>query len=120
MDHELLRQALSALRAGRCRLCRCVLDSGKTGENAEGVAELMGISQSYISRLEKRIMLRLRREISVSCAGNLGNISGCLLAKSCAIIITILLSITFIDINQLNGMHNRSDTGIWKKFRKRR
>jgi len=24
----------------------------------------MGISQSYISRLEKRIMLRLRREIS--------------------------------------------------------
>ena len=28
------------------------------------VAELMGISQSYISRLEKRIVLRLRREIS--------------------------------------------------------
>ena len=25
---------------------------------------MMGISQSYISRLEKRIMLRLRREIS--------------------------------------------------------
>ena len=28
------------------------------------VADMMGISQSYISRLEKRIMLRLRREIS--------------------------------------------------------
>ena len=28
------------------------------------VADLLGISQSYISRLEKRIMLRLRREIS--------------------------------------------------------
>ena len=28
------------------------------------VADIMGISQSYISRLEKRIMLRLRREIS--------------------------------------------------------
>ena len=25
---------------------------------------MMGISQSYISRLEKRIMLRLRREIT--------------------------------------------------------
>ena len=28
------------------------------------VADLMGISQSYISRLEKRIMARLRKEIS--------------------------------------------------------
>jgi RNA polymerase sporulation-specific sigma factor len=28
------------------------------------VADLMGISQSYISRLEKRIILRLRREIT--------------------------------------------------------
>lgn len=28
------------------------------------VADIMGISQSYISRLEKRIILRLRREIS--------------------------------------------------------
>ncbi len=27
------------------------------------VADLMGISQSYISRLEKRIILRLRRDI---------------------------------------------------------
>lgn len=27
------------------------------------VADHMGISQSYISRLEKRIILRLRREI---------------------------------------------------------
>ena len=29
----------------------------------------MGISQSYISRLEKRIMLRLRREISRQLCG---------------------------------------------------
>ncbi|MCD7786482.1 MAG: helix-turn-helix domain-containing protein, partial [Oscillospiraceae bacterium] len=28
------------------------------------VADQMGISQSYISRLEKRIILRLRREMS--------------------------------------------------------
>ena len=27
------------------------------------VADLLGISQSYISRLEKRIILRLRREL---------------------------------------------------------
>ena len=27
------------------------------------IAQLMGISQSYISRLEKRIMLRLRKEL---------------------------------------------------------
>ena len=27
------------------------------------VADLLGISQSYISRLEKRIMTRLKREI---------------------------------------------------------
>lgn len=34
------------------------------------VAELMGISQSYISRLEKRIMLKLRKELlkQTSCA----------------------------------------------------
>ena len=28
------------------------------------VADLLGISQSYISRLEKKIMIRLRKEIS--------------------------------------------------------
>ncbi len=27
------------------------------------VADLMGISQSYISRLEKKIMMRLKKEI---------------------------------------------------------
>ena len=37
---------------------------GREEKTQKEVAELMGISQSYISRLEKRIMLRLRREIS--------------------------------------------------------
>ena len=37
---------------------------GKPEKTQKEVADLMGISQSYISRLEKRIMLRLRREIS--------------------------------------------------------
>ena len=38
--------------------------SGSREKTQKEVADLMGISQSYISRLEKRIMLRLRREIS--------------------------------------------------------
>ena len=37
---------------------------GRREKTQKEVADLMGISQSYISRLEKRIMLRLRREIS--------------------------------------------------------
>lgn len=37
--------------------------SGKKEKTQKEVADMMGISQSYISRLEKRIMARLRREI---------------------------------------------------------
>ncbi len=37
---------------------------GRQEKTQKEVADIMGISQSYISRLEKRIMLRLRREIS--------------------------------------------------------
>lgn len=37
---------------------------GKTEQTQKEVADSMGISQSYISRLEKRIISRLRREIS--------------------------------------------------------
>ena len=38
----------------------------RTGEEMtqKEVADLLGISQSYISRLEKRILLRLRKEIA--------------------------------------------------------
>ena len=35
-------------------------DNDKTQQD---IADFLGISQSYISRLEKKIMLRLRREI---------------------------------------------------------
>ena len=37
---------------------------------AAEVAEIMGISQSYISRLEKRIMQRLKKELlrQTNCA----------------------------------------------------
>ena len=38
---------------------------GKNGveKTQKEVADMLGISQSYISRLEKRIILRLRRDI---------------------------------------------------------
>ena len=34
-----------------------------SGKTQKEVADLLGISQSYISRLEKRIMLKLRKEM---------------------------------------------------------
>ena len=52
-------------------LCRYTADGGLVRFGLGGtpertqkeVADLMGISQSYISRLEKRIISRLKREI---------------------------------------------------------
>ena len=38
--------------------------NGYEGKTQKDVADALGISQSYISRLEKRILERLRREIS--------------------------------------------------------
>lgn len=65
VDRQLLRQALERLpeRERKIVTMRFGLCGGAEKTQKE-VAELMGISQSYISRLEKRIMLRLRREIS--------------------------------------------------------
>jgi len=44
-----------------------MLRFGLDGSNKEltqkEVADLLGISQSYISRLEKKIMIRLKKEI---------------------------------------------------------
>ena len=37
--------------------------NGSSEYTQKEVADMMGISQSYISRLEKRIIVRLRREI---------------------------------------------------------
>ena len=37
---------------------------GQRERTQKEVADLLGISQSYISRLEKRIMIRLRREMT--------------------------------------------------------
>ena len=64
VEHQLLRQALSKLpERERYIIClRFGLD-GQEEKTQKEVAELLGISQSYISRLEKRIMLRLRRDL---------------------------------------------------------
>ena len=71
VDLYLLRQALGELpdREREIVLMRYGLEGRKELTQKE-VAQRMGISQSYISRLEKRIMLRLRREIltKTSCA----------------------------------------------------
>lgn len=65
VDHELLREALARLSARDREIIslRFGLD-GRRPLTQKEVADGLGISQSYISRLEKRIMTRLRREMS--------------------------------------------------------
>ena len=71
VDIFLLRQAVSQLpqREREIVQMRFGLDGRKELTQKE-VAQKLGISQSYISRLEKRIMLRLRKEIlrQTNCA----------------------------------------------------
>ena len=64
VDRQLLREALGRLpeREKSIMVLRFGLE-GRREKTQKEVAERMGISQSYISRLEKRIMLRLRREL---------------------------------------------------------
>ena len=65
VDHQLLRQALGRLPEREKQIvCMRFGLGGRQEKTQKEVADIMGISQSYISRLEKRIMLRLRREIS--------------------------------------------------------
>ena len=71
VDRMLLRQALRELpdREREIVYLRYGLEGRKEPTQKE-VAQKMGISQSYISRLEKRIMLKLRQEIlrQTNCA----------------------------------------------------
>ncbi len=71
VDIRLLREALNHLpqREREIVAMRYGLEGYKELTQKE-VAQKMGISQSYISRLEKRIMLRLRKELlrQTSCA----------------------------------------------------
>lgn len=65
VDRSLLRSALNKLGAREKKII--ILRFGLNGEREmtqKDVADAMGISQSYISRLEKKIILRLKREMA--------------------------------------------------------
>jgi len=65
VDRALLMQALEKLSTREREIIVMRFGLGGLQEKTQKeVADLMGISQSYISRLEKRIILRLRREMS--------------------------------------------------------
>ena len=64
VERDLLKKALSKLSERERDIIdlRFGLKNGEV-QTQKQVADAMGISQSYISRLEKRIMKRLKREI---------------------------------------------------------
>lgn len=64
-ERELLKEALKKLseRERKIMFLRFGLGGGEEMTQKD-VADLLGISQSYISRLEKKIILRLRKEIA--------------------------------------------------------
>jgi RNA polymerase sporulation-specific sigma factor len=71
VDLQLLRQALRSLPQREREIVQMRFGLGGYRERTQKeVAQEMGISQSYISRLEKRIMLKLRKELirQTSCA----------------------------------------------------
>ncbi len=65
VERQLLEEGLSHLSQREQRIIemRFGLD-GEDERTQKEVADLLGISQSYISRLEKKIILRLKKEIS--------------------------------------------------------
>ena len=64
VDRKMLRDAVSTLSGREKDIITMRFGLGGQKElTQKEVADRMGISQSYISRLEKRIILRLRREI---------------------------------------------------------
>jgi RNA polymerase sporulation-specific sigma factor len=66
VDRDLLNKALEKLTKREKRIVelRFGLEAGGEEKTQKEVADLLGISQSYISRLEKKIIGRLRREMS--------------------------------------------------------
>lgn len=65
VDRKLLRDAVAKLSHREREIIQLRFGlSGRKELTQKEVADHMGISQSYISRLEKRIIARLRREIS--------------------------------------------------------
>lgn len=65
VDKELLNEAIKKLSKREKRIVelRFGLNNGEERTQKE-VADILGISQSYISRLEKRIIKRLKKEIN--------------------------------------------------------
>lgn len=64
VDIHLLRQAVSELPIREREIIEMRFGlAGRQELTQKEVAQKLGISQSYISRLEKRIMLRLRKEL---------------------------------------------------------
>lgn len=66
VDRELLSTAMKKLsiREKRIMELRFGLSNGGVEKTQKEVADMLGISQSYISRLEKKIISRLKKEIS--------------------------------------------------------
>jgi len=64
VDKKLLMDAIELLSPREKEIIILRFGIGGTDEKTQKeVADMMGISQSYISRLEKRIIARLKREI---------------------------------------------------------
>ena len=64
VDRQLLRQAMEQLEPRERKIITLRFGlNGQRERTQKEVADLLGISQSYISRLEKRIIARLRKEI---------------------------------------------------------
>jgi RNA polymerase sporulation-specific sigma factor len=66
VDRELLDIAMKklSLREKKIMELRFGLTNGGIEKTQKEVADMLGISQSYISRLEKKIISRLKKEIS--------------------------------------------------------
>ena len=62
----MLRQFAILLLAGCALQAQAKVDITEAALQKE-VADMLGISQSYISRLEKRIIGRLKKEIAKMC-----------------------------------------------------
>ena len=65
VERQMLARALSKLSAREKEIMRLRFGLGGCAEKTQKqVADIMGISQSYISRLEKRILSRLQRDMT--------------------------------------------------------
>ena len=69
-ERKLLNAAIDRLNPREQKIVKLRFGLGREQEDEmtqKEVADLLGISQSYISRLEKKIMKRLKKEISQQC-----------------------------------------------------